>query len=89
MRDDKTQMLFYADDSHLVGTDPIIVQQSLTLIVDLFDHLNLQLNTDKTKVMIMFAHAALRHESPEAYTHHFNQSLPTHWERSLQKVSCP
>jgi hypothetical protein len=72
MRDDKTQMLFYADDGRLVGTDPIIVQQSLTLIVDLFDCLNLQLNTDKTKVMIMFAHAASRRESPEAYTCHFN-----------------
>ena len=66
MKDDKTQTLFYADDGHLVGTDPIIVQQSLTLIVDLFDRLNLQLNTNKTKVMIMFAHAALRRESLEA-----------------------
>jgi hypothetical protein len=75
MRDDKTQMLFYADDGRLVGTDQIIIQQSLTLIVDLFDCLNLQLNTDKTKVMIMFAHAASRHESPEAYTRRFNQSL--------------
>ena len=89
MRDDKMQMLFYANDSCLVGTDPVIVQQSLTLIVDLFHCLNLQLNANKTKVMIMFAHAASRQESLEAYTHHFNQSLPTHRERSLQKVSCP
>ena len=89
MKDDKMQTLFYADDGCLVGTDPIIVQQSLTLIVDLFDRLNLQLNTNKTKVMIMFAHAASCHESLEAYTCRFNRSLPTHRERSLQKVSCP
>jgi hypothetical protein len=89
MKDNKTQTLFYADDGRLVGTDPVTVQHSLTLIVDLFDRLNLQLNTDKTKVMIMFAHAASRRESLEAYTRRFNRSLPTHRERSLQKVSCP
>ncbi len=66
------QMLFYADDGRLVSTDPIIVQQNLTLIVDLFDCLNLQLNTNKIKVMIRFAHAASCRESLEAYTRHFN-----------------
>jgi hypothetical protein len=72
MKDNKMQMCFYADDDCLVGTDPIIVQQSLTLIVDLFVCLNLQLNSNKTKVMIMLSHAALRRESLEAYTCHLN-----------------
>jgi hypothetical protein len=72
MKDSKTQTLFYADDGCLVGTDPIIVQQSLTLIVDLFDRLNLQLNTNKTKVMITFTPAASCRESLEAYTCCFN-----------------
>jgi hypothetical protein len=72
MKDNKTQTLFYADDGCLVGTDPIIIQQSLTLIVDLFDCLNLQLNTNKTKVMITFAPAASCRESLEAYTRRYN-----------------
>jgi hypothetical protein len=76
MKDNKTQMLIYANDGHLVGTDPIIVQQSLTLIVDLFNRLNLQINTNKTKVMIMFTHAASRRESLEAYTRRFILFFP-------------
>jgi hypothetical protein len=39
--------------------------------------------------MITFTPAASCRESLEAYTCCFNWSLPTHRERSLQKVSCP
>jgi hypothetical protein len=37
----------------------------------------------------MFPHASSRRESREAYTRRFDRSLPTHKERSLQKVNCP
>jgi hypothetical protein len=89
MGDNTTQTFFYADDGRLAGTDPVAVQKGLTLLVELFERMNLHLNTDKTKVMIMFAHAASRRESLEAYTRRFDRSLPTYRARSLQKVSCP
>ena len=89
MGDDNTQMFFYANDGRLAGTDPATVQKGLTLIVELFECMNLHLNTDKTKAMITFPHASSRRESREAYTCQFNQSLPMHKERSLQKVNCP
>jgi hypothetical protein len=89
MGDDNTQTFFYTDDGRLAGTDPATIQKGLTLIVELFKCMNLHLNTDKTKAMIMFPHASSRQESREAYTCRFDQSLPTHKERSLQKVNCP
>jgi hypothetical protein len=89
MDDDKTQMFLYADDGRLAGTDPAIVQKGLTLIVELFKCMNLHLNTDKTKAMIMLAHASSRRESREAYTSHFDRPLPPYEERYLQKVNCP
>jgi hypothetical protein len=89
MGDDNTQTFFYADDGRLAGTDPATIQKGLNLLVELFNCMNLHLNTDKTKAMIMFPHASSRRESREAYTRRFDRSLPTHKERSLQKVNCP
>jgi hypothetical protein len=72
MGDNNTQMFFYADDGHLAGTDPATIQKGLTLITELFECMNLHLNTDKTKAMIIFPHASSRPKSCEVHTRRFD-----------------
>jgi hypothetical protein len=89
MGTNSTTTRFYADDGRLAGSDPVAVQNGLTIFAELFKRMNLQLNTDKTKAMVMFSRASSQKESPDAYARRFNRSLPTQRERALQKMSCP
>ena len=81
-------LLFYADDGRMAGDNPETLQDGLNLLVDLFKRLGLYMNSTKTKAMIFFGGSGSRHMAPEAYARRFNKSLPTHRERSLQKVQC-
>lgn len=89
MDEQYTGTFFYADDGRLAGSDPVAVQKGLDIIVGLFERMNLQMNTDKTKAMVTFGGSASRRMSFEGYSCRFDQSLPTHQERAAQKVSCP
>ena len=43
--------LFYADDAIIAGRDAELVQESLDIIVDLFERVGLRTNTSKTVLM--------------------------------------
>ena len=63
----KLQTLFYADDGHLAGNDPVQLQKGLNIFMELFEHMNLCMNMNKTKSKIYFGSSTITHESPEAY----------------------
>jgi hypothetical protein len=69
--------MFYANNGRLSGTDPVRLQQGLTIVTDLFKRMGLHLNTNKTKPMVYFGGAGSKHMSAEAYAHRFDKFLPT------------
>ena len=75
---------FYANDGHLVGNNPDMLQEGLNIIVELFRHMGLEMNSNKTKAMVFFGGIGSRCMSSEVYAHHFNKSPPTQWEQVLQ-----
>jgi hypothetical protein len=80
---------FYADDGRLSGTDPVRLQQGLTIVADLFKRMGLCLNTNKTKAMVYFGGAGSKRMSAEAYARCFDKFLLTQRQRAAEKVSCP
>ena len=80
---------FYANDGCLVGNNPDMLQEGLNIIVELFRHMGLEMNSNKTKAMIFFGRIGSHCMSSEVYAHHFDKSLPTQQECALQKVRCP
>jgi hypothetical protein len=64
---------FYADDGRLSGTDPVRLQQGLTIVADLFKRMGLRLNTNKTKAMVYFGGAGSKRMLAEAYAHRFDK----------------
>jgi hypothetical protein len=82
-------MTFYADDGRLSGTDPVRLQQGLTIVADLFKRMGLCLNTNKMKAMVYFGGAGSKRMSAEAYARCFDKFLLTQRQRAAEKVSCP
>jgi hypothetical protein len=82
-------VFFYADDGRIDGDDNSNVQEGLNIITELFQQMGLQINLKKTKAMIHFGHSTSHHMSSTAYAHHYDKSLPMHWEQLLQKTTCP
>ena len=80
---------FYANDGHLVGDNPDMLQEGLNIIVELFRRMGLEMNSNKTKAMIFFGSIGSHRMSSEAYAHCFDKLLPTQWECMLQNVRCP
>ena len=50
----RLSVFFYADDGHMAGKDPAMLQDGLNIIIDLFQHLGLSMNSTKMKAMISF-----------------------------------
>jgi len=48
----KLMATFYADDALMASRDPAMLQESLDVMVGLFERVGLRTNTAKTKVMI-------------------------------------
>lgn len=51
---DTVSSSFYANDGLLQGEDSSTVQAALDFLLELFKHVGLQVNTEKTNVMIVF-----------------------------------
>ncbi len=67
----------------------VVQEEGLTVIADLFKEMNLHFNTNKTKTRVHYGGSGSQHEWAEAHACHFDHSLPAHWQRAYQKVSCP
>ena len=57
---------FYANDGHLVGNNPDMLQEGLNIIVELFRRMGLEMNSNKTKAMIFFGSVGSRRMSSKA-----------------------
>jgi hypothetical protein len=82
-------IFFYADDERIDGDDDTNVQEGLNIIMELFLQMGLHMNSKKTKAMIHLFHSPFHSMSSAAYARRYNKSLPTQWQQSLQKVTCP
>ena len=59
--------VFYADDGLIVARDPILLQDAFDLLIALFDHIGLETNDTKTKVMVFLPDRIRTCLSEDAY----------------------
>ena len=80
--------LFYADDGLIASPDKEWLQQSFTVLVDLFARVGLRTNTDKTKVMVMLPASIRTYYSEHAYKRKLDGVGDTYRQRKRRRVSC-
>ena len=67
---------FYANDGHLVGNNPETLHKGLNIIMELFQCMGLEMNSNKTKAMFFFGGIGSHRMSSEAYAHHLTSCSP-------------
>ena len=75
---------FYADDGKIGGFDATSVQQSVTVLEDLFGRLGLKANARKTKAMITLGCVETVKQSTQAYAEGL-EAVESHTERGRQR----
>ena len=63
----KLMAIFYADDALMASRDPAMLQESLDVMVGLFERVGLRTNTTKTNVMTCVPGKIRTHHSQESY----------------------
>jgi hypothetical protein len=84
-----THLMWYVDDSKLSGHDPLVIQQALNLLVDLLARTGMQVNTGKTKTMIITGAKITARQSTPAYKRRMTGEGETHREKKRTRVTCP
>ena len=80
--------LFYADDGLIASPDKEWLQQSFTVLVDLFARVGLRTNTDKTKVMVMLPASIRTYYSEHAYKRKLGGGGDSYQQRKRRRVTC-
>jgi hypothetical protein len=80
-----THLMWYVDDSKLSGHDPLVIQQALDLLVDLFARTVMQDNTRKTKTMIVTGGRIIARQSTPAYKRRMTGEGDTHREKKRRE----
>jgi hypothetical protein len=81
--------MWYVDDSKLSEHDPLVIQQALDLLVDLLARTGMQVNTRKSKTMIITGGRIIARLSTPAYTQRTTGEGDAHREKKRTQVTCP
>lgn len=84
-----TTNLYYADDGLIARCNSEQVQDTMNVTTDLFKRVGLQMNEDKTKVMVGDIGKLGTRICKEAYDHRNNESGMSYEERMKEKMTCP
>jgi Reverse transcriptase (RNA-dependent DNA polymerase) len=88
-RDPASETIFYADDGLLIEKDSAKLQKGIDIYTELFGRVGLEMNTEKTVVMIMEGGKIKDPQSKAAYERRFGKGDgKTHRERMLTKTKC-
>jgi hypothetical protein len=79
--------LFYADDGYIASTDPELLQESMDVLIALFERVGLRTNVSKTKVETCIDGKIRTRLSEPAYTC-MRSGLGTRKEWGARKVEC-
>jgi hypothetical protein len=84
-----TRLMWYVDDNKLHGHDPVVIQQSLDILVDLLARTGMQVNIGKTKAMIVTGGKGIARQSTPAYKRRMTGEGLTYREKKRRRVECP
>jgi Reverse transcriptase (RNA-dependent DNA polymerase) len=83
-----SNIIFYADDGLITGTDPVQLQNYLNTMTTLFLKVGLQINSDKTKIMIARPHIPNHRMCSPVFHRRFGGDAPAYADFIKQQVIC-
>jgi hypothetical protein len=81
--------MWYVDDSKISGHDPLVIQRALNVLADLLARTGMQVNTRKTKTMIVTGGRIIALQSTPAYKRRMTGQGDTHRKKKRTQVTCP